>query len=122
MTGAAVLPTIWTALDQALRTRRPVLVTYHQRRRLVCPHAIGWKNTRAMVLGYQTGGDTTNGTLDPDPRKRWRVFYLDEIDRVDPADSGSRWGTADNYNPAHPFPAIDDLIIAVDTEPSPKRR
>ena len=35
-----------------------------------------------MVLGYQTGGQTSTGTLDPDPRKRWRCMYLDEIDQI----------------------------------------
>ena len=71
-----------------------------------------------MVLGYQTGGETTSGSLDPDPRKRWRVLYLDEIDEVVPADTASCWRTADNYNAAHPFPVIDEVFRAIGHEPA----
>lgn len=104
MTAITTLPTAWAHLDNALRGRRPVHVTYHGHRRLVCPHALGWNNDRTLVLGYQTGGDTSTGTLDPDPRKRWRLMHVDQIEDVTAADPASPWGTADNYNPSQPFP------------------
>ena len=122
MTTVTVLPTVWAALDEALRTRRPVWVTYHRRRRLICPHALGWKAGRAMVLGYQTGGETSTGTLDPDPCKRWRLMFVAEIDDLAATDEASRWGTADNYNAANPFPAIDEVFAAVGHDSSPSRR
>jgi hypothetical protein len=106
-------PTTWAALQDALRQRHPVLVTYHGKQRTICPHALGTKNNRPMVLGYQTGGQTTTGALPTDPQKRWRCLYIDEIDQVTAADPTSAWGTAQNYNPAHPFPAIDQLAIAI---------
>jgi hypothetical protein len=112
-TAAATVPAAWAALHNALGKRRPVHITYHGQQRLICPHALGWKNGRPMLLGYQTGGHTTTGTLPADPRKGWRCLYIDEIDHLDDADPASRWGTADNYNPTHPFPAIDHLTIAV---------
>jgi hypothetical protein len=117
-------PTPWTALDTALRTRRPVLVCYHGRQRLICPHALGWKAGRPMVLGYQTGGHTTTGSLDPDPTRRWRCLYVDEIDNVTPADHTGRWVTANNYNPAQPFPAgvIDKLAIAITSHGAPTQQ
>lgn len=113
MTTISSLPTAWTLLDQALQARRPVWVSYHQRRRLICPHALGWNNNRPMVLGYQNGGQTSTGTLDPDPRKRWRCMFVDEIDHVVAADPASQWGTADNYNHSHPFPATHQLATAI---------
>ena len=119
MTTITTLPTAWATLHAALHARQPVAVAYHGLSRVVCPHALGWKNARPMVLGYQTGGQTSRGHLDPDPRKRWRVMYIDEIDHVLPADPPSTWATADNYNPAHPFPAIDQLAIAI-TRPATK--
>lgn len=122
MTAIATLPSAWATLHEALQTRRPVWVTYHTRRRLLCPHALGWKTGRAMVLGYQTGGDTTSGTLDPNPRKRWRVLYLDQIDSVTATHDTNHWATADNYNPTHPFPTIDELFTAIPHDPSPARR
>lgn len=108
-----VLATSWAQLDNALRQRRPVHVTYHGRRRLICPHALGWKNDRPLVLGYQTGGETSTGTLDPDPRKRWRLMHIDQIEAVTAADATSPWGTADNYNPAHPFPFTSRIATAI---------
>lgn len=113
MTTTAALPTAWSALEAALRARRPALVSYHGRRRILCPHALGWHNNRPMLLGYQTGGQTSTGTLPADPRKRWRCLYVDEIDQVIPAATTTPWGTADNYNHAHPFPNIDQVTIAI---------
>jgi hypothetical protein len=106
-------PAAWAALEAALRQRRPVRVTYHGHQRLICPHALGWKNGRPMLLGYQTGGHTTTGTLPTDPRRRWRNFFVDHIDHVDPAEPANAWETADNYNHAHPFNTIDHLALAV---------
>ncbi|MGH9104647.1 MAG: hypothetical protein ACRDZX_02200 [Acidimicrobiales bacterium] len=113
MTGTvATLPTPWAVLEAALRGRRPVWLSYHGHRRLICPHALGWHNNRPMVLGYQTGGETSNGALPAEPRQRWRVFFVDEADEV-AADMAAPWGTAENYNPTHPFPAVDEILAAV---------
>ncbi|MCA1681650.1 MAG: WYL domain-containing protein [Actinobacteria bacterium] len=109
----------WATLEAALRERRPVRLSYHGRLRTVCPHALGWKNGKAMLLAYQIGGQT--GSLSADPRQRWRNLFVHEIDHVDAADPSSRWETADNYNPAHPFNAIDHLSIAVVPNDSPAR-
>jgi len=113
MTPIATLPTTWGLLQAALQARRPVEVSYHGRCRHICPHALGWHNGRAMVLGYQTGGQTTTGALPADPRKRWRCMYLDEIDQVVRADPASPWQSADNYNHSQPFPAIDEIAFAI---------
>jgi hypothetical protein len=122
VTTLTALPVAWPCLDEALRARRPVWVSYHGRSRLICPHALGWKAGRAMVLGYQAGGETSSGTLDPDPQKRWRLLFVDEVDEVVGADAAVRWATADNYNASHPFPVIDEVFIAVDHEPPPRRQ
>jgi hypothetical protein len=113
MTITAALPMAWAALEAALRQRRPVLVSYHAKRRLVCPHALGWKNDRPMLLAYQTGGETTTGTLPADPRLRWRCLFVDEVDQVAPAGPNSAWASADNYNPSHPFHVIDEVTVAI---------
>jgi hypothetical protein len=112
MTTISTLATPWAQLEAALQHRRPVEVSYHGRCRLICPHALGWHGGRPMVLGYQTGGQTSTGVLPTDLRKRWRCMYVDEIDHVAAADPASQWHTADNYNPARPFAAIDEVAIA----------
>jgi hypothetical protein len=113
MTTIATLPTAWALLNNALRARRPVEVLYHGRRRLICPHALGWSKQRPIVLGYQTGGDTTTGSLPADERKRWRCLFVDEINEIVAPDPATPWGTADNYNHLHPFAGIDNVAIAV---------
>ena len=109
---AAELPGAWAVFEAALRERRPVHVTYHGCLGLVCPHALGWKAGRPMVLAYQSGGGTTTGALDPDPRKRWRCMYVDEVNDV-VLDRPSAWQSAENYNPSHPFNTIDTVSPAV---------
>ena len=113
MTTTAGLPTAWASLEAALRQRRPVHLSYHGRQRIICPHALGWKNGRPLLLGYQTGGDTSTGTLPADPRRRWRCLFVDQVDQVAAADPAAAWGTADNYNYSHPFHAIDEVTIAI---------
>jgi hypothetical protein len=107
-----VIPTPWTALEEALRERHPVRVSYHGHERVLCPHALGWKTGKAMLLGYQSGGWSSTGALDTDPRKRWRCLIVDEITKV-VAEPGETWESADNYDPAHPFRSIDAVAFAV---------
>jgi hypothetical protein len=113
MTTITALRSPWARLQDALDARRPVLVSYHGLQRLICPHALGHRAGREIVLGYQTGGDTTSGTLDPDPTRRWRCLYIDEITELAPAEPTSPWETAPNYNPANPFPIAAQVILAV---------
>jgi hypothetical protein len=113
MTTTPAPPAAWAPLEAALRQRRPVRVTYHGRQRLICPHALGWRLGRPMLLGYQTGGQTSTGALPSDPRRRWRCMFVDEVDHVLAADPASPWQTADNYNSSHPFPAIDAVTVAI---------
>jgi len=114
-------PPAWDTLEAALRQQRPVQVSYHGRGRTVCPHALGWKNGRAMLLAYQTSGDATTPALPASPAGQWRCFYLDQIEQIDAADPTSKWHTADTYNPDHPFNSIDYLAIAVTGEPAPNQ-
>ncbi len=102
---------VWASLERALHQRRPVHIAYHDRQRLVCPHALGWKNHRPMLLAYQADGLTSTGTADP--HKRWRCMFIDEIDNVGPADPTMPWRTADNYNPSRPFNVIDHVAVAI---------
>lgn len=113
MTTAGARPAAWAALEAALRQRRAVRVTYHGHERLICPHALGWRNNKAMLLGYQTGGHTHTGMLPAAPNSRWRNFFIADIDHVATDELASPWQTADNYNPVHPFNAIDELTIAI---------
>ncbi|MDQ2728105.1 MAG: IS1634 family transposase [Actinomycetota bacterium] len=113
MTTTTARPPAWDILEQALRQRRPVRLTYHGRQRTVCPHALGWKNSRAMVLAYQIGGQTSTGAPPADRQQRWRNLFVDDIAHAGLANSATTWQTANNYNASHPFNSIDQLGIAI---------
>lgn len=102
----------WDQLHAALQTHHPVWVSYHGRQRLVCPHALSWKANRPMLLAYQTSGQTSTGALPTDPHHGWRCFSIDQIDDLDTAGPDTTWVSANTYNPARPFPAIDQLSAA----------
>ena len=104
-------PPAWAVLQHGLITRTPVHVHYHGHERLLCPHALGFKNGRAKVLSYQAAGSTSNTTLPHDPRQRWRSMFTDEIE--DPTITNATWETADNYTPTHN--GIDQLDIEITT-------
>jgi hypothetical protein len=74
-----------------------------------------------MLLGYQSGGETSTVALPADPRQRWRCFFVDEVENVVAADKAAPWGTAANYNASRPFNAIDYVSVAVPAE-APERR
>ena len=105
--------TAWDTLEAALRQRRPVRLTYHGRQRTVCPHALGWKNDRAMLLAYQSAVQAPAAALPAEPRQGWRNLFVDDICDVALAGPAAAWETADNYNASSPFNSIDHLIIAV---------
>jgi hypothetical protein len=110
-TTGTVLPAATEALVAALLDRRPVAVAYHGRRRVLCPHAIGCKNGRTILLAYQIGGETSSGALHADPTKRWRCLFVDEIEAV--ADDDGEWQSGANYDPARPFPAACAVAVAL---------
>jgi hypothetical protein len=109
-------PPAWAVLAQALIERRPVQARYHDRHRVLCPHALGWKNGRPKVLCYQPDATADNGALRADPRQRWRSMFVDEIE--DPTITDGPWQTADNYS--QNSNCIDDLEIDV-TDPRLRR-
>ena len=105
-------PAAWAVLYDALHHRRPVHIHYHGRQRLICPHALGWKNHRPILLAYQADGHTSPAAL-TDATKRWRCLYIDEIDNAHPADPTTPWASAPNYDPTRPFPSQVDVAIAI---------
>ncbi|MGH9304639.1 MAG: WYL domain-containing protein [Acidimicrobiales bacterium] len=107
-----------TLLEQALSQRRALRLEYHGRRRIVSPHALGVKNRRLMLLGYQASAETGGQVSPTASGPGWRNLFVDELDHVGFTDPASPFQSAANYNPAHPFNSIDRVIVAV---PSPQR-
>lgn len=108
-------PPAWSVLHTALTHRRCVQAHYHGHQRLLCPHALGWRNHRAIVLCYQADGTTSTGPLPEDPTRRWRTLFIDELHDATLTDDP--WQTADNYTPDRT--GIDHLALAIHDSPRP---
>jgi hypothetical protein len=105
-TTPTLIPTTWNVLHQALTDRRAVRATYHDRLRIICPHALGWKSGRPKVLVYQTAIIGHDSSHDP---RGWRSLFVDEIQH--PELSDDQWHTATNYTPH--TTGIDTLDAAI---------
>ncbi len=102
-------PPAWMILERALTDRRAVAARYHGHERVVCPHALGWKNGRAKLLAYQCDGTTSDGTLPADPRQRWRSMFIDEIEHLTIVDGP--WHSAENHSATSN--GIDELELSI---------
>lgn len=92
----AVTPihTTWDVLQIALAQRRAVRLRYQDRLRVICPHALGWKNGRPKALVYQTAIIGAVSTHDP---RGWRSLFVDEM--ADLSITDDPWQTPRNYTP-----------------------
>jgi hypothetical protein len=104
-TTPIAIPTTWNVLHEALTHRRAVRATYHDRLRIICPHALGWKNGRPKALVYQTDILVPH-THEP---RGWRSLFIDEIQHL--AISNDPWATSPNYTPH--TTGIDTLATAI---------
>jgi hypothetical protein len=105
------LPTAWNILHQAITQRRSVQARYHDKLRVLCPHALGWKNGRAKALVYQTDIFAPTSATDP---QGWRSLYIDDIQ--DAVITDHKWQTAHNYTPH--TTGIDTVALAIPVPPS----
>jgi hypothetical protein len=89
-------PPAWSVLQQALLQKKPVHARYHGHERILCPHALGWRNGRAKVTAFQSGGTTSDGPLPANRDDRWRCMFVDEVEG--PVMFNGEWETADNHS------------------------
>ena len=68
MGGSAIDPLPeqkYALIRAAVIGRQPIAAVYHSRRRLLCPHRLGWNGWnnegRPQVLCYQYGGESESG-------------------------------------------------------------
>src|ERR1700704_5088657 len=60
--------------------RRPIAALYRGRRRLLCPHLLGWnKRRRLQVLCYQYGGDSESGLKPAGASDNWRCLAVENL-------------------------------------------
>ena len=103
-------------IRSAIVHRRPIAALYRGRRRLLCPHLLGWnKQRRLQVLCYQYGGDSESGLEPAGAPDNWRCLAVENLTQVELLDGP--WQTAENHS--RPQTCIEDLALDVDDYPEP---
>ena len=67
-------------VKRAIIEKKVISAVYHDRRRELCPHALGWKAEREHALFFQIGGDSAKGLA---VAGSWRCLNLDELSEVE---------------------------------------
>ena len=103
---------IWTAVEG----RHPIAAMYNHRRRLLCPHRLGWnKQGQLRVLCYQYGGESESGLKPTGSPANWRCIALEKLSAVKLLEGA--WRTALNHS--RPASCVADADI--DAEDHPER-
>jgi hypothetical protein len=100
----------YSLLKQAIRTRRPVSGRYDGKRRLFCPHVLGFKDGEARCLAYQFGGETGSAPIVPGAASNWRCFVVWRLAELQLLDTEWQSGPSHQRNQS----CID--IVDVDSE------
>jgi hypothetical protein len=83
-------------IKQAIAEKKLIWAVYHERRRELCPHVLGWKAEREHALFFQVGGDSAKGLVSAGS---WRCLNLDELSEVEIRDGEFRTGRGYYDNP-----------------------
>jgi hypothetical protein len=96
----------YDVLRRAILNREPVTAVYDGEVRAFCPHALGSKQGRRHVLGYQYGGKSKSGL----PRRgEWRCFDVDRLGDVT-ARPGQWHSSANAFNPQSCMDTLDVVV------------
>ena len=114
MSGSVQAQPVHTQIRAAIIHRRPIAALYRGRRRLLCPHLLGWnKHRRHLVLCYQYGGDSESGLKPPSAPDNWRCLAVEHLSQVELLDDP--WQTAENHS--RPQRCIEEVELDVDAYP-----
>jgi hypothetical protein len=83
-------------VKRAIAEKKLISAVYHDRRRQMCPHVLGWKAEREHALFFQVGGDCTKGLA---VAGSWRCLNLDELSEVEIQDGEFLTGPGYYDNP-----------------------
>jgi hypothetical protein len=98
----------------AIVHRRPIAALFRGRRRLLCPHLLGWnKHRRLQVLCYQYAGDSESGLQPAGDSDNWRCLAVANLSQVELLNGP--WQTAENYS--RPQTCIEEVELDVNDFP-----
>jgi hypothetical protein len=103
-----------TRIRAAIIHRCPIAALCRGRRRLLCPHLLGWnRHRRVQVLCYQYGGDSESGLRPARASDNWRCLAVENLSHVELLDGP--WQTAENHS--RPQTCIEEVELDVDAFP-----
>ena len=109
--SARALEPVHAQVRAAIIHRRPIAALYRGRRRLLCPHLLGWnRNRRLQVLCYQYGGDSESGLEPAGASDNWHCLAVENLSQVELLDGP--WQTAENHS--RPQNCIEEVELDVD--------
>ena len=74
---------IYRLVWRAVANTQPLEAFYEGRRRLFCPHRMGWNRKKQFrVLCYQYGGESRTGLEPVGSPANWRGVVLEKLSRV----------------------------------------
>jgi predicted DNA-binding transcriptional regulator YafY len=93
---------------QAILREKRVTCTYRKHHRELCPHIIGHREGREVVLAFQFAGQSERGL----PRGgQWRCLYLSEVTEARLQDG--RWHTGPHHTSTQTCVETVDLDINI---------
>ena len=93
-------------LREAVITKKQIKCLYKGHIRYVCPHTIGYKNSREKVLTFQFSGGSSSGLP---PQGEWRCMFIEELSQIEILDG--EWHTGANHS--RPQTCVDDVDVEV---------
>jgi hypothetical protein len=112
--SARALEPVHAQVRAAIIHRRPIAALYRGRRRLLCPHLLGWNRLRRpQVLCYQYGGDSESGLKPAGASDNWRCLAVENLSQVELLDGP--WQTAEKRS--WPQTCIEEVELDVDACP-----
>ena len=94
-------------VKQAIAEKKLISAVYHERRRDLCPHVLGWKAEREHALFFQVGGESAKGLA---TAGSWRCLNLDELREVEIHDGDFRTGPGYYDNPQKCVDRIEEQV------------
>lgn len=102
-------------LRVSMARRWPMVAVYDGRRRLLCPHRLGWnRESQRRVLCYQYGGASASGLDRKGALSNWRCLAVDKLSKIELRQDV--WHTAANQ----PRPQTCIVEVEMDVEDQPE--
>lgn len=83
-------------IKSAILNRQQIFAVYKGFSREMCPHTLGWKNSKQQCLFYQFGGNSSSGVIILGADKNWRCIPIDLLENVTIHDG--EWHTSVNHS------------------------